>query len=56
LGWSTNFSPITQENFLESVFGNQAENEYPGYSRALTPTELNYAYYRNLIINSAYLI
>jgi hypothetical protein len=55
LGWSTNFSPITQENFLDSVFGNQAVNEYPGYSRSLTPTELNYAYYRNLIINSAYL-
>jgi hypothetical protein len=55
LGWSTNFSPITQENFLDSVFGNQAVNEYPGYSRSLTPTELNYTYYRNLIINSAYL-
>ena len=55
LGWSSNFSPITNENFLESVFGNNAVNEYPGYSKALTPTELNYQYYRNLILNAAYL-
>jgi hypothetical protein len=55
LGWSSNFSPITNENFLESVFGDNAIDEYPGYSRALTPTELNYQFYRNLILNSAYL-
>jgi hypothetical protein len=55
LGWSSNFSPITNENFLESVFGNNAINEYPGYSKSLTPTELNYQYYRNLILNAAYL-
>jgi hypothetical protein len=55
LGWSSNFSPITNENFLESVFGNNAVNEYPGYSRAATPTEINYQFYRNLILNSAYL-
>lgn len=55
LGWSSNFSPITNENFLESVFGNQSVNEYPGFSRSLTPTELNYQFYRNLILNSAYL-
>ncbi len=55
MGWSSNFSPITNENFLESVFGDNAIDEYPGYSRALTPTELNYQFYRNLILNSAYL-
>ena len=55
LGWSSNFSPITNENFLQSVFGNQAVNEYPGFSRSQTPTELNYQFYRNLILNSAYL-
>ena len=55
LGWSSNFSPITDENFLDSVFGNTTENLYPGFSRAVTPTELNYQYYRNLILNSAYL-
>ena len=55
LGWSSNFSPITNEDFLSSVFGNTSTPTYPGYARALTPTELNYAFYRNLILNSAYL-
>lgn len=55
LGWSSNFSPITDEDFLSSVFGNTSVPTYPGYARALTPTELNYAFYRNLILNSAYL-
>jgi hypothetical protein len=55
LGWSSNFSPITTENFLQSVFGGSALNEYEGLSRPYTPTELNYQFYRNLILNSAYL-
>ncbi len=55
LGWTSNFSPITNEDFLSSIFGNTSTPTYPGYSRALTPTELNYAFYRNLILNSAYL-
>jgi hypothetical protein len=55
LGWSNNFSPITNEDFLSSVFGNTSQLEYPGFSRAQTPTELNYQFYRNLILNSAYL-
>jgi hypothetical protein len=55
LGWSSNFSPITNEDFLSSVFGNTSTPTYPGYARALTPTELNYQFYRNLILNSAYL-
>ena len=55
LGWSSNFSPITNEDFLSSVFGNTSIPTYPGYTRALTPTELNYAYYRNLIMNASYL-
>jgi hypothetical protein len=42
-------------DFLDSVFGNTQTPTYPGYARALTPTELNYAFYRNLILNSAYL-
>jgi hypothetical protein len=37
------------------VFGNTSTPTYPGYARALTPTELNYAYYRNLILNASYL-
>ena len=55
LGWTSNFSPITNEDFLSSVFGNTTTPTYPGYARALTPTELNYSFYRNLILNSAYL-
>ena len=55
LGWSSNFSPITNEDFLSSVFGNTSTPTYPGYSRALTPTELNYSFYRNLILNASYL-
>ena len=55
LGWSSNFSPITNEDFLSSVFGNTSTPTYPGYARALTPTELNYTYYKNLILNASYL-
>lgn len=55
LGWKINISPITNENFLGSVFGNTNQIEYPGFSRANTPTELNYQFYRNLILNSSYL-
>lgn len=55
IGWKINISPITNEDFLKSVFGNDTKVQYPGYSRATTPTELNYQYYRNLILNSAYL-
>jgi hypothetical protein len=55
LGWKINISPIANEDFLSSVFGNTNKIEYPGFSRAATPTELNYQFYRNLILNSAYL-
>ena len=55
LGWKTSMSPIQNEDFLDSVFGNNSKKQYAGYSRAETPTELNYQYYRNLILNSAYL-
>jgi hypothetical protein len=55
VGWKINVSPITNDSFLESVFGNQSKIQYPGYSRASTPTELNYQFYRNLILNSAHL-
>jgi hypothetical protein len=55
LGWKTNISPISEEDFLSSVFGNTSEVEFPGYSKPLTPNELNYQYYRNLILNSAFL-
>lgn len=55
IGWGINISPITNETFLESVFGNNAPTQYGGYTRSSTPTELNYQFYRNIILNSAYL-
>ena len=55
LGWGINISPITNENFLSSVYSSTGVTQYEGYSREFTPTELNYQFYRNLILNSAYL-
>jgi len=54
LGWKTNISPITNEMLLGSVFS-PTTNTYTGLSKGQTPEELNYQYYRNLILNSAYL-
>jgi hypothetical protein len=55
LGWDTNISLITSDNFLQSIFGTQGKALYSGQSREKTPTEVDYQYYRNLILNSAYL-
>ena len=54
LGWVTNFSPISQEELLQAVFTTQP-NSFPGLQIGPTPEELNYQFYRNLILNSAYL-
>ena len=54
LGWNTNISPITEQNLLDSVFSN-GSNQFSGLGIGQTPEELNYQYYRNLILNSAYL-
>ncbi len=57
LGWSTNMSPITNEDFLSSVFGqkNYEKSQFSGVKTVTTPDELNYQYFRNIILNSAYL-
>ena len=55
LGWDTNISPITNENFLTSIFGSEDKSIFSGFQNNLTPNELNYQYYRNLILNSSYL-
>lgn len=57
LGWSTNMSPITNEDFLKSVFGekNREKSGFSGVETSSTPEELNYQYFRNIILNSAYL-
>jgi hypothetical protein len=57
LGWNINISPISETELLTSVFGTTNNNAsvYPGISQQQTPDELNYQYYRNLILNSAFL-
>lgn len=54
LGWVTNFSPISEEELLKAVFTTQP-NRFPGLQIGDTPEELNYQFYRNIILNSAYL-
>jgi hypothetical protein len=54
LGWTTNFSPISNEELLQAVFSTQP-NTFPGLQIGPTPEEINYQFYRNLILNSAYL-
>jgi len=57
LGWNTNISPTSEDDFLSSVFGekNNEKSKFTGISTPATPDELNYQFYRNLIMNSAYL-
>ena len=55
LGWDINISPITSDSFLSSIFSTEGEQIYPGMSRNMTPNELNFEYYRKLILNSGYL-
>jgi hypothetical protein len=57
LGWSTNMSPISNDDFLGSIFGqkNVDKSSFSGVGQSQTPDELNYQYYKNLVLNSAYL-
>jgi hypothetical protein len=57
LGWATNITPISNDSFLDSVFGqkNNDASSFTGVAQSQTPDELNYNYYNNLILNSAYL-
>jgi hypothetical protein len=55
LGWNTNISPISNEDFLKSVYGVKNKSIYEGWTRDQTPTELNFEYYNKLILNSAHL-
>ena len=54
LGWDTNISPITNLSFTQSIYG-ETENSFPAFSTSQTIDDLNYQYYRNLVLNSAYL-
>jgi hypothetical protein len=55
LGWTQNISPITNEGLLDTLFNNNTPSQFPGQPISSTPDELSYQYYRNLILNSAYL-
>jgi len=57
LGYNTDISPITNSDFLSSIFGqkNNDSSSFPGVSTQQTPDELNYQYYRNLCLNAAFL-
>jgi hypothetical protein len=54
LGWDTNISPITNLSFIDTIYGT-TENAFPAFSTSQTIDDLNYQYYRNLVLNSAYL-
>jgi len=57
LGWDIKMSPISNDELLSSVFGqkNQEKSPFPGQNTTKTPDELNYQFYRNIVLNSAYL-
>ena len=55
LGVNTNISPINNDQLLEAVFSTSSEQIYTGQAQEQTPSELNYQYYRNVILNSAYM-
>jgi hypothetical protein len=54
LGWKTNISPVQSDGFLSTLYQQNSSN-FPGLSSGVSTDELNYQYYRNLILNSAYL-
>lgn len=57
LGWKINMSPIANQDLLESVFGqkNAGKSDFSGVDGQPTPDELNYQFFRNIVLNSAYL-
>lgn len=57
LGWNISMSPISEGDFLNSVFGEPTADKsmFSGVDKKPTPDELNYQYYRNVILNAAYL-
>jgi hypothetical protein len=55
LGWGDNFDFLYDKSLIDSIFGTNESGVYSAYSRTQTPLELNYTFYRNLVINSFYL-
>jgi hypothetical protein len=54
LGWNTNISPIQTNSFLSTIYQN-INSEFAGQANSPTIDELEFQYYRNLILNSAFL-
>jgi hypothetical protein len=54
LGWDTKISPIQTSNFLSTLYASN-ESQFPGLANATSIDELEFQYYRNLLMNSAYL-
>ena len=55
LGIETNISPITNTDFLDAVFDPTSKRVFPGQNTSAPPSELNFQYFRNVILNSAYM-
>jgi hypothetical protein len=55
LGINTNISPINNEDLMSSLFKVPTTKIYDGQTQDSTPQELNFQYYRNIILNSAYM-
>ena len=55
LGVNTNISPINNDQLLDAVFSTTTDQIYSGQAEEKTPSELNYQYFRNVILNSAYM-
>jgi hypothetical protein len=54
LGWDINISPITNTDYISSLYGT-TENAFPAYSTSQTIQDLNDQFFRNLILNSAWI-
>ena len=55
LGINTNISQISNESLLKSIFNTSSKKIYPGKDKTDTPLELDFQYYRNLILNASYM-
>jgi len=53
LGWKTNISPIQNNGFLSTLYESY-DTEFSGMSESYPLEELQNQFYRNLILNSAY--
>lgn len=55
IGWSNNISPISDTDILSTIYNFNGSSSFSGKDQQSTANEINYQYYRNLILNTAYL-